>query len=237
MTIAAAAVTAGALAGCNGSSSAVSVAASPPASSAATGHGATTASTPAATATTSRPTGPTASTSAGASSQDEILGEIAAGAPPKDLTWLYPDVPSSWKKMTNVGPGQAEWSIGGRCVVLLDQPAGIGTQKQPDSRAVLHRTANQTSQAFPGKPKPTYVAGSQKQRMLPNVVKGLHGTSTVKFETAVADYGKARAKFLAYRNGDFALTFTGVCGTKAGFAAKTKTFESFISGLEAHTTY
>lgn len=243
-TIAAVAVTAGALAGCNGSSTAGSgtgSGATTPAASttstAATPSRTTTAAPSKTTATKADATKTTASPSGSSASQDELKGKIIAGAPPQDLTWLVRRVPSSWKKVTNVGSGQSEWSIGGRCAVLLDQPAGIGTQPQPDSRGVLEHTADRTGQAFPGKPKPKYVAGAQKQHTLPNVVTGLNGITTAKFEEDVADYGKGRAQFLAYRNGDFALTFTGVCGTKAGFAAKKNVFESFISDLSAHTTY
>lgn len=151
---------------------------------------------------------------------------------------MVPKAPSAWKRMPGTSAGQNEWNAGDRCVVFLDQPGGIGTQQQPDSKAVLRHTVDQTGLVLDGKPKATYVAGTEKKRFVANVVEGLNSKSSVSFEGVIADYGKGRrGRFLAYRNGDFALTFTGVCGTSAGFGKHDKEFQRFIGGLKAHTTY
>lgn len=195
-------------------------------------------------ATSSAPSSPTSSetsTSAAppsktALSQQQLLAKISAGAPPKDLTWRYPDPPTAWKKL-KTDNGTLQWQLKGRCVITLGQPAGLGTKTTPDSQGVLEHTAEQTSTAFPGKPKPKY--HDQKSRMVTNVVTGLNGKATVKTQESLVDYGKSiRSRTVAYRDGDFALTVVSLCGTPQLFASASKSdLDPFINKLQVRTTY
>lgn len=165
-----------------------------------------------------------------------MVAKIAAGAPPKDLTWRYPAPPKTWKKLSS-DRGTMQWQVKGRCVVTLGQPAGLGKAKTPDSQDVLEHTAEQNSSAFPGKPKPKY--HDRKTRMVTNFVDGLNGTSKVKMQESLVDYGTSvRSRIVAYRAGDFALTATSVCGTPQLFKAVSKSdLDPFINKLQARTTY
>ncbi|HWC21174.1 MAG TPA: hypothetical protein VG502_02630 [Flexivirga sp.] len=235
-----AALVAGTLSGCNSGSPDVA------APSAGHSSGMTSAApTSAASPTTSASTGSTPSSSSasgtsshssGTPSQQELVAKIAAGAPPKDLTWRYPHPPAAWKKL-KTDPGTLQWQLKGRCVITLGQPAGLGTAKTPDSRGVLEHTAEQNSSAFPGKPAPKY--HGRKSRMVTNFVDGLNGTSQVKMQESLVDYGKSiRSRMIAYRNGDFALTVTSLCATPELFATASKSdLDPFINKLQARTTY
>lgn len=168
-------------------------------------------------------------------SQSQIEAAIVAGAPPKDLNWMLPKVPAAWKKLST-GTGTLQWQTRDGCGLMLDQPGGIGTGPTPTSEGVLEHTAERNRAAFDGNPKPVY--SNRTTRKLPNIVEGLHGTSLVTFQEATVDYGKARTQQLAYRNGDFALTFVGFCRDAKSFAvAKKADFEPMLAKLQTHTRY
>lgn len=231
-----AALAASALSGCNSGSPDVS------APSTAQSSGTSAASNPSSTgSTTLSATSGAAPTSGTASSgatlgQEELTAKIAAGAPPKNLTWRYPAPPKSWKRL-KTDRGTMQWQVNSRCVVTLGQPAGLGTAASPDSEDVLEHTAEQNATALPGKPEPTY--HDRKSRMVANFVDGLNGTSEVKMQESLVDYGTSvRSRIVAYRAGDFALTAVSVCGTPRLFASASKSeMDPFINTLQARTTY
>lgn len=148
---------------------------------------------------------------------------------------MVPKAPAHWKKLSSE-TGTLEWKTREGCLLILDQPSGIGTDPTPTSEDFLKGNAERFSAAFDGKPKPTY--GNRTTRKLPNTVPGLHGTSLVTFREATVDYGGIRSQQLAYRNGDFALSFDGFCNDPRTFeVAKNADFEPFLTKLEVHTRY
>lgn len=188
------------------------------------------------TSTTSASQAPAASPTAGRTmSQTEIEAAIAAGAPPRDLTWMPVTAPAGWTRLKSE-TGTIQWQTRDGCLVTLDQPGGIGTDPTLTSEDLLEGYAERNSAAFDGNPAPVY--SGRTTRKVPNIVQGLDGTSLVTFREATVDYGRIRSRQLAYRNGDFGLIFSGFCRSAALFAkAETTDFDPFFTKLQVHTRY
>lgn len=76
---------------------------------------------------------------------DDVAGIITGT--PTDVRWRVPAAPSSWKRL-KTDPGEAQWQVGGPCVVSLFQPAGLGTAKEPTQEQVLDEYAKRTGRAL-----------------------------------------------------------------------------------------
>ena len=157
-------------------------------------------------------------------------------AAPRDLAWRYAAPPSSWRRIgTQDAQGTTQWQVGTtRCGVSLSQPSGVGSAARPTSDDVADKAVSDLATTVPGTPTPTARRG---ELLLPDRVKGREGSTSVRFAARTASFGNGvQGYFLGYRDGDFALQLSAVCGQGA-YAARAAELQRFVRGLSAVTTY
>lgn len=173
------------------------------------------------------------STAAGSNSDDAKLGGIIADNP-KDVTWLYPtDVTSSWKRL-QTEQGSAQWQVNQHCVLTLQQPSGLGSDREPTQEQVLEKYAKNlesgigTQLKLTDRDKQSFPVKTNTDSQMSTRLSRAHMTgSTPGIE----------GEIYAYRSGDFALVLMTVCG-KDHFAKTNATkFAPFIKKLAVSAKY
>lgn len=179
---------------------------------------------------------PSASPTEAEFSQDELQAKVIINAPPKDLAWMDPKAPSHWKRL-QTKEGVAQWQIGDEpCTVILDQPGGVGSGKEPTSAQVVEREIGRIAASLKTPEKPKVV--SDDPVMVANRVVGLDGTSSTKFAHARVDFGSGgEGDVRALRSGDFALIANAVCGQGRFADVFAAEIEPVLKRLSAKTSY
>lgn len=179
-------------------------------------------------------------TGCGSSSDAETAApspSASTTAAPRDLAWRYAAPPSTWRRIsTQDAQGTTQWQVGTtRCGVSLSQPSGVGSAARPTSEDVVDKTVSDLATTVPGTPAPTVL--QRGELLLPDRVAGRQGSEQVRFAARTASFGSGiQGYFLGYRDGDFALQLSAVCGQGA-YAARAAELQRFVRGLAAVTTY
>lgn len=205
------------------------------ASSTVTTPSATVAGTRTAEAAVPTASAPAATTDDG-SEQTRVRASHDAHKAPIDLIWRLPKDPSTWTKLPKKQDGLQQWFVKPGCYVRLWQLDGAGGAHPMTNRDVLEKIAVDNSSLFPGHPKPAY--RSRTTTKLNAFVAGLSDVGHVTMADSTVDYGKARARIIAYRDGDLALAYTGYCRTAADFTkVATSDFDPWLQDLAEESTY
>lgn len=174
------------------------------------------------------------SSESGDLSAEELQAKVVTGEPPKDLAWVVPTAPSEWREL-DAETGTRQWQVGeSRCVVTLNQPAGVGTSDSPTSEEVANDYATSGVSSAGG----TADLEPATERLFPNHVNadavevqsqfaGVHFTGTP---------GDIEGQAYGYRAGDFALRALALCGN-GEYADHGPALEGFLETLAAQTTY
>lgn len=173
-------------------------------------------------------------TDAGGLSDEELQAKLVAGAPPKDLTWVVPTVPSGWKELETEA-GTRQWQVGELpCVVTVNQPAGLGTDPKPTSEDVakdyIGISVKQTGA--------TADLGPATQQLFTNHVNddAFEVQSQFIGVPFTGTPGDVEGLAYGYRAGDFALRAIALCGG-GQYATQGMELEEFLKSLTARTTY
>lgn len=167
------------------------------------------------------PTGPT----------DEDLAKVIVGAP-KDLTWGVAQAPSTWRQLVNE-PGEIQWAVGEKCLLTLQQPAGLGqtepTQDQvvSDGVAFLERGS-----------KVDLTQGEIERRQFP--VRSNLDKVSLTTAVSVTDFTGpqgVQGQVYAHRDGEFALILLTVCRGDTYAAVDKSDLRPFIEDLVVQATY
>ncbi|KRA29430.1 MULTISPECIES: hypothetical protein [unclassified Nocardioides] len=187
------------------------------------------------TESSSDPTRTTDSTDTdeGGLSEEELQAKIVTGAPPKELTWIIPSAPADWREL-KAETGTRQWQVGdSRCIVTVNQPAGLGTGPTPTSEDVAKDyvgiSVKQTGATADLEPATQQLFANQvnsEDLQVQSEFAGVHFTGTSGLEGQ--SYG--------YRSGDFALRALALCGS-GEYADHGAELEQFLRSLAARTTY
>jgi hypothetical protein len=167
-------------------------------------------------------------------SEEELQAKIVTGAPPKDLTWAVQPAPSDWRELKTEA-GTRQWQVGDtRCIVTLNQPAGLGTDPKPTSEDVAKdyiglsiKQAGATAELGPA------VAQLFTNHVNADAVQVQSQFVGVPFTGSPGD---VEGLAYGYRAGDFALRAIALCGG-GEYADHGTELEEFLKSLAAQTTY
>ena len=162
---------------------------------------------------------------------DEDLAKVIVGEP-KDLTWGVEQVPSTWRQLVNE-PGEIQWAVGEKCVLTLQQPAGLG-QTEPTQDQVVSDGV-----AFIERGSKVDLTQSEVVRRQFPVRSNLDNVSMTT-AVSVADFTGpqgVQGQVYAHRDGEFALILLTVCGGDTYAAVDDSDLRPFIEDLVVQATY
>lgn len=174
-----------------------------------------------ATTPSESPTGPT----------DEGLAQVVAGAP-KDLTWAVGKVPSTWRQLVRK-QGELQWAVDEKCVLTLQQPAGLG-QKEPTQDQVLKDGVAYLERGL----KVDLTQGEVARRQFP--VRSNLDEVAMTTAVSVTDFTGPRGvqgQVYAHRAGEFAVVLLTVCAGDTYPAVHASDLRPFIEDLAVRATY
>ncbi len=167
----------------------------------------------------------------------ELLAKVTTNAPPKDLLWDVPGrMPDGWTTRVYEDEGTIEITVSPRCVIQFRQPAGLGTEKMPDSAQVVLDFTEETGR----------VAFDTQLAIAPPEL--VMFDATVDDEDLGARISFARADFssesiaglqgtnYAFRSGDFALIAMAACGGEE-FDLHGDQMREFVESARARVIY
>ena len=156
---------------------------------------------------------------------------MIAGAP-KDLTWGVGPVPSTWRQLVDK-QGERQWAVGEKCLLTLQQPAGLGP-KEPTQDQVLNDGVAYLERSS----KVDLTQGGVARRQFPvrSNLKGVSVTTAVSVTDFTGPRG-VRGQVYAHRAGEFALILLTVCGGDTFAAVDESDLSPFIGQLVVQTTY
>lgn len=176
-----------------------------------------------------------AASSAPSASDQDLAAKIAAGAPPKDMTWKFRDPPADWKRLQTEA-GVEQWQIGSsRCAVTLSQPSGLGTSSNPDSDEVAEHYAQRSAKAAGARPKVDAATDTMQKALIND------GQAQASLKTSQVHFGDKTKKIegisRGYRAGDFAVSAVAACGGGEFTAQKSAVTTFFDENLVIGVRY
>lgn len=187
---------------------------------------------PGSSARPSEPAAPTTSPSTSPTEPStEELAKVITGDV-TDLVWASAPVPTTWKKLPT-GEGEQQWRVGEKCVVTLQQPAGLSTT-DPTQDQVVEDGISYLEDALQ-----VGVTQSEITREQFPVLSNLEGTSMTAAVSVIDFTGPqgTQGQVYAHRAGQFGLILLTACADSTYAAVHTSDLQPFIDGLAIQTTY
>lgn len=163
---------------------------------------------------------------------DGLAGVVADA--PTDVRWLPGDAPDTWRELQG-GPGEAQWQVGERCALSLNQFDDLDQDPSFSQEDLLEDYVGRLGDTLPD----TVSAGPVEDVSFP-VESNVDGSMTSRVSradlVAEGDSGLG-GEIYTYRSGGFGLIALATCGGDTFQDVRDSEIRPFLDELRIGATY